>query len=190
MSCIRKWRNFAVRTVRNPTSSASSACCIDAVEWLDIPGNAFSDVGAMLEMIKKQAPSLVVSYRNLHTASWRWPFTLGSHLTALTQAIKAPVMVMPHPEGEQAAVHALKNTDSVMAITDHLTGDNKWADWYERVHQWAFDHFPDRQNGEWFGYLRRDGTVSSTVKSNYWKGPFHLPRMQLYGWQLLEEMIG
>ena len=76
-----------------------------------------------------------------------------------------------------------------LLLAYHLTGENKWSDWYERVHEWAYGHFPDRENGEWFGYLRRDGTVSSTVKSNHWKGPFHLPRMQLYGWKLLEEMI-
>ena len=76
-----------------------------------------------------------------------------------------------------------------LLLAYHLTGDAKWAEWYERVHKWSFDHFPDRQNGEWFGYLRRDGSVSSTVKGNYWKGPFHLPRMQLYGWKLLEEMV-
>ncbi len=73
-------------------------------------------------------------------------------------------------------------------LAHHLTGDKKWADWYERLHEWSFAHFPDRVHGEWFGYLRRDGTVSSPVKGNMWKGPFHLPRMLLYGWQLLEEM--
>ena len=71
----------------------------------------------------------------------------------------------------------------------HLTGDSRWTDWYERLHAWTFSHFPDRQHGEWFGYLHRDGTISSTVKGNMWKGPFHLPRMLLYGWKLLEEMI-
>ena len=76
-----------------------------------------------------------------------------------------------------------------LLLAHHLTGNEKWADWYERVHQWSHEHFPDRENGEWFGYLRRDGTVSSTVKGNHWKGPFHLPRMQLYAWKLLEQMI-
>ncbi len=69
-----------------------------------------------------------------------------------------------------------------------LTGDTKWADWYERVHAWSFDHFPDKEHGEWFGYLRRDGTVSNPVKGNMWKGPFHLPRAQLNCWKILEEM--
>lgn len=76
-----------------------------------------------------------------------------------------------------------------LLLAYHLTDDPKWADWYERVHEWTFAHFPDREHGEWYGYLRRDGTISNTVKSNHWKGPFHLPRMQLYGWKLLDEML-
>jgi N-acylglucosamine 2-epimerase len=73
-------------------------------------------------------------------------------------------------------------------LAHHLTGDARWSDWYERLHDWAFRHFPDREHGEWFGYLRRDGSVSSPVKSNVWKGPFHIARMQLNAWKLLEEM--
>ncbi len=68
----------------------------------------------------------------------------------------------------------------------HLTGKDKYAQWHQKIHDWAYAHFPDRKNGEWFGYLRRDGTISSTLKGNMWKGPFHLPRMQLYAWKLLE----
>jgi len=70
-------------------------------------------------------------------------------------------------------------------LAHHLTGDAVWADWYERVHAWTYSHFPDEHQGEWFGYLHRDGSLSSTVKGNLWKGPFHLPRMQLYAWKLL-----
>jgi len=70
----------------------------------------------------------------------------------------------------------------------HLTGEQRYAEWHGRIHDWAYAHFPDRENGEWFGYLHRDGSVSCTLKGNMWKGPFHLPRMQLYCWKLLEEM--
>ncbi len=70
----------------------------------------------------------------------------------------------------------------------HLTGRKAYADWYRKIHDWTYAHFPDPKHGEWFGYLHRDGTLSSTLKGNYWKGPFHLPRMQLNCWQLLEEM--
>ncbi|MCB0132197.1 MAG: AGE family epimerase/isomerase, partial [Caldilineaceae bacterium] len=69
-----------------------------------------------------------------------------------------------------------------------LTGDPKYADWHTRVHDWAYAHFPDPTYGEWFGYLHRDGRVAQQAKGNLWKGPFHLPRMQLTCWQLLTDM--
>jgi len=59
-----------------------------------------------------------------------------------------------------------------------LTGNEKYADWHQQIHQWAYQHFPDSLHGEWFGYLDRTGRVTSTLKGNLWKGPFHLPRMQ------------
>jgi len=72
----------------------------------------------------------------------------------------------------------------------YLTGEDEWLGWFKKLHDWSFTHFPDTKHGEWFGYLRRDGTVSSPVKGNLWKGPFHLPRSLLNCWQLLERMKG
>ena len=57
-----------------------------------------------------------------------------------------------------------------------LTGDKKYWDWFEKIHVWAFGHFADKENGEWYGYLHKDGTVSHTQKGSMWKGPFHHPR--------------
>ena len=68
-----------------------------------------------------------------------------------------------------------------------LTSEARYAQWHKLVHDWSFAHFPDREHGEWFGWLHRDGSVSQQAKGNMFKGPFHLPRMLWYGWRLLEE---
>lgn len=68
-----------------------------------------------------------------------------------------------------------------------LTGEARYAQWHRQAHEWSFRHFPDRQFGEWYGYLHRDGRVSTTLKGTMWKGPFHLPRMLWYGWRLLAD---
>jgi len=71
-----------------------------------------------------------------------------------------------------------------------MTGDEKYAGWHTTVHDWTYAHFPDpppHGGGDWFGYLHRDGRVSVRSKGNIWRGPFHLPRMQWYCWQLLQE---
>jgi N-acylglucosamine 2-epimerase len=71
-----------------------------------------------------------------------------------------------------------------------LTGDEKYARWHTLVHDWTYSHFPDPEFPEWFGYLHRDGSTSSTLKGNLWKGPFHIPRMQLVCWKMLEDLSG
>ena len=70
-------------------------------------------------------------------------------------------------------------------LAHELTGDQKYADWHARVHDWSYQHFPDPEQGEWFGYLDRTGRVTSKLKGGLWKGPFHLPRMQLVCSQIL-----
>jgi N-acylglucosamine 2-epimerase len=74
-------------------------------------------------------------------------------------------------------------------LAHQLTGDAEYERWHERVHGWAYAHFPDPVHGEWFGYLHRDGSVSTRLKGNLWKGPFHLPRMQWYCAQRVSEML-
>ncbi|MBN2446325.1 MAG: AGE family epimerase/isomerase [Phycisphaerae bacterium] len=74
-------------------------------------------------------------------------------------------------------------------LSYHLLGDEKYARMYEQVHEYTFGHFPDPEHGEWFAYLRRDGSVLSPLKGGTWKGPFHVPRALLLCWKLLEEMI-
>jgi N-acylglucosamine 2-epimerase len=69
-----------------------------------------------------------------------------------------------------------------------LTGESRFASRHREIHEWAHRHFPDPDHGEWYGYLHRDGRVSVPLKGNLWKGPFHLPRMQLVCWRILEEM--
>ena len=71
-----------------------------------------------------------------------------------------------------------------------LTGDARYAAMHRQVHDWSFKHFPDPVHGEWFGYLHRDGTLAQPAKGNMFKGPFHLPRMLWYCWQLLSSSAG
>ena len=64
-----------------------------------------------------------------------------------------------------------------------LTRDAKYARWHQQVHDWSFKHFSDPEYGEWYGYLHRDGSISSPAKGSMYKGPFHLPRMLWYCWR-------
>ena len=77
---------------------------------------------------------------------------------------------------------------SYLLLAYDITRDEKYENWYEKVHEWAFQHFEDKVCGEWFGYLHRDGSISDTLKGSLTKGPFHLPRALLLNFKLLEKM--
>lgn len=70
-----------------------------------------------------------------------------------------------------------------------VTGKEKYAEWHQLVHHYAYGHFHDKQYGEWFGYLHRDGTLAQTAKGNLFKGPFHLPRQEWYCSQILKAFL-
>jgi N-acylglucosamine 2-epimerase len=75
-------------------------------------------------------------------------------------------------------------------IAYRLTFEKRYRDWFVRLHDWTFGHFPDPDFGEWFGYLHYDGTVALQAKGGLWKGAFHLGRGLLDCWRLLEELHG
>ena len=67
-----------------------------------------------------------------------------------------------------------------------ITGNEKYADMHRLVNEYAYRVFNDKEHGEWFGYLHRDGTLAQTAKGNLFKGPFHLPRQEWLCMQLLK----
>lgn len=67
-----------------------------------------------------------------------------------------------------------------------LTRDIRCWQWFEKVHAYTWSHFPDAENGEWFGYLNRQGEVLLPMKGGKWKGCFHVPRGLYQSWNTLE----
>ena len=68
-----------------------------------------------------------------------------------------------------------------------MTGQEKYAEMHRLVHGYAYGKFHDKDHGEWYGYLHRDGSVAQTAKGNLFKGPFHLPRQEWYCQRILNE---
>ena len=64
-------------------------------------------------------------------------------------------------------------------LAHKLTGEERYLAMHEECRAWSFSKFADPEHGEWFGYLHRDGSVSSTLKGNLWKSFFHHPRALL-----------
>ena len=69
------------------------------------------------------------------------------------------------------------------------TGDEKYLQMHKQISDWTYAHFPDKEYGEWYGYLHRDGTVAQPAKGNLFKGPFHIPRMMIRSYMLCKELL-
>ena len=70
-----------------------------------------------------------------------------------------------------------------------LTGRPEHEAWFFKIHEYTWSHFPDPENGEWYGYLDRQGNPALTLKGGKWKGFYHLPRMLYQCEQWLKEMM-
>jgi len=92
------------------------------VRWTVLTGQEVRSVGELVERLEREGAELVVTYRNVGSGAWRWPYSLGEYVDVLTQATAAAVLLVPRPEVGSWGGEGT-NTDSVLALTDHLTGD-------------------------------------------------------------------
>lgn len=67
-----------------------------------------------------------------------------------------------------------------LAKTYAFNRSPKAKTWFEKVHEYTWQHFRDPKNGgEWYGYLDRRGELLLHLKGGKWKGCFHVPRALL-----------
>lgn len=69
-----------------------------------------------------------------------------------------------------------------------LTGNKECLEWFDKVHDYTWKHFADKEYEEWFGYLNRRGEVLLPLKGGKWKGCFHVPRGLFQVWKTLEKL--
>lgn len=70
-----------------------------------------------------------------------------------------------------------------------VTGESWCMDWYWRVHDYAFAHFPLGPGAEWRHYLDREGNpIPCALKNLPVKDPFHLPRALIYSIETLRRL--
>lgn len=59
-----------------------------------------------------------------------------------------------------------------------VTKDTKYKNDFEKLTLYSLSHFSDKENGEWYGMLHRDGTPTlPPFKGHTYKGAFHVMRM-------------
>lgn len=68
-----------------------------------------------------------------------------------------------------------------------LTGNARCLEWFNKIDMYTWNHFPDPEYGEWFGYLNRRGDVILQLKGGKWKGCFHIPRGLFQVWKTFRD---
>ena len=120
------------QSIRNFLSVADRGADAD---WHTVPGKDFTTVHNLIQLVEKERPDVIATYRHLHSEAWRWPYSLGEHLDVLIQVTDSPVLLLPHPDRKGVPEHALNDTTHVMAVTDHLTGDDRLVHYAVRFTQ-------------------------------------------------------
>ena len=69
-----------------------------------------------------------------------------------------------------------------------LSQNEACKNWFEKVHDYTWAHFPDPDDGEWWGYLNRRGERLLELKGGKWKGCFHVPRALFNCWKILDTL--
>lgn len=100
------------------------------ITWHTLSGDEHSSVADVVRRASEVQPDLICTFRNLKAPAVDYPYSLGVYLEVLSQATDIPVLVLPSPYRESAIPD---NTQSVMAIADHLTGDNHLVSYAARL---------------------------------------------------------
>ncbi len=112
--------------------------------WTSLGEDDFKGVDGLLGHLEATPPSLICTYRSLRSQAWRWSTTLGKYVDILAQETAIPVLLFPHPRAEAEAPDTFRHgkpsygaegTRTVMALTDHLTGDHRLIHWSVRFTQ-------------------------------------------------------
>ena len=120
----------------------------------------------------------------LATLNWAWDQEFGGLYYFLDSEGHPPQQL----EWDQKLWWVHLETLVALTLAYKLTRRQECWDWYLKVHDYAWSHFPDPEGGEWYGYLDRRGEVLLPLKGGKWKGCFHVPRALLLCWQWWSEL--
>lgn len=77
-----------------------------------------------------------------------------------------------------------------LLLAYEISKESWCLDWFERVHNYAFSHYPVPNYGEWTQKLDRQGRKFTQTVALPVKDPFHLPRALMYCVDVLQRLAG
>jgi N-acylglucosamine 2-epimerase len=151
------------------------------------PGHAIEAMWFIMDLAQRRGDRAMIERAvdvMLRTVEYGWDEQYGGIFYFLDRLGKPPQQL----EWDQKLWWVHVETLVALALGFELTGRQACWDWYERVHAYTWERFPDPQYGEWYGYLNRRGEVLLPLKGGKWKGCFHVPRGLLRCWQIFDRL--
>ncbi|MDO4164580.1 MAG: AGE family epimerase/isomerase [Bacteroides sp.] len=153
------------------------------------PGHCIETVWFLLEEAKYRGGDERLTQLALQILNWSWEWGWDKEYGGIINF--RDCRNLPAQDYSQDMKFWWPQTETIIATlyAYQATKDEKYLDMHRQISEWTYAHFPDREYGEWYGYLHRDGTVAQPAKGNIFKGPFHIPRMMIRSYTLCKEMI-
>ena len=149
-----------------------------------MPGHAIESMWFIMHWARRRGNKEMIR-RAAEVVRWHleagWDPEYGGILLGIDAEGHTPFL--PNPDKKIWWPH----TEALYALllAYRLTGQAWCAEWYDRVHEWSFAHFPMPECGEWRQRLDRKGNPTTELIALPVKDPFHLPRAVILILQLL-----
>ncbi len=153
------------------------------------PGHCIETAWFLLEEAKHRGWEKELTERALRILDWSWEWGWDKQYGGIINF--RDCRNLPVQEYSQDMKFWWPQTEAIIATlyAYEATRDEKYLIMHKQISEWTYAHFPDKEYGEWYGYLHRDGTVAQPAKGNIFKGPFHIPRMMVKAYQLCNLLI-
>jgi N-acylglucosamine 2-epimerase len=139
------------------------------------PGHVIESMWFIMDIAERRQDKPLMKLavdRTIRTLSYGWDETYGGILYFMDVKNYPPQQL----EWDQKLWWVHVETLIALLKGYQHTGDSRCLEWFNKVHEYTWSHFPDAEFGEWFGYLNRQGEVLLPLKGGKWKGCFHVPR--------------
>lgn len=149
------------------------------------PGHVIEAMWFIMDLGKRLGDQTLIESacdRMLSTLEYGWDHTYGGIFYFLDCKGYPPQQL----EWDQKLWWVHVETLVGLAKGYRYTGSEKCKQWFEKVHEYTWQHFKDPEFPEWYGYLNRRGEVLLSLKGGKWKGCFHVPRGLYQVWKVLE----
>ena len=154
---------------------------------LIVPGHAIEAMWMVMDIAAKRSDQAAIeraTYITLRMLEYGWDEKYGGIFYFMDYLGKPMQWKLDHDQ-KLWWVHNEIEIALLKAFW-HTRRQKVWK-WFEKVHDYTWQHFPDPEHGEWFGYLNRRGEVLLNLKGSF-KGCYHLPRVLFECWKTLEKI--